>query len=166
MEIAGALAAGRFLSGALGELEKRAGAIGSGGDKAADSTAEAEKSVPEGERLREILSRYDLSRITPREFSEMLQEMRRAGVLTSEEYRRLSLIRLDLDLEQVDPNQPVDLVEFYADRLGRLRSDLGDDPKRPDTGEAVAEVAERLQWLEKFAAVQEAGPAAGLDALV
>jgi hypothetical protein len=166
MEIAGALAAGRFLSGALGELEKRVSGVISGGEQSAESTAASEGLLSESERLREILSQYDLSRITPRELSEMLQQMRRAGVLSDQEYQRLSLIRLDLDLEQVDPNQPVDLVAFYADRLARLRKDLDDEGRREEVDEALTAVAERLGWLEKFAAVQEAGPDAGLDAVV
>jgi hypothetical protein len=104
-----------------------------------------------------IVSDYDLTDITPRDFSEMLRELRDAGALTDAEYADLAQIRLDLDAENLDADDSVDLLKFYQRQA---------DQTHPDNQSATAATQRHLDWLEKVAILQESPEAAGLNALV
>ena len=108
-----------------------------------------------------IVSQYDLTDITPRDFSDMLRELRDAGVLTDAEYGDLAQIRLDMDAENLDPDDSVDLLEFYQKVLDREGHDESEDESA-----ALASIRRRLDWLEKVAILQESPEAAGMNALV
>jgi hypothetical protein len=170
MQIAGVLTAGKLLSSALGQLarpfqpQKSALANSAETSKAAAGPAGAKP------RLREIVGQYDVTNISPREFSEMIRRLHEAGALTDEELQDVSMIRVDLDLERIDPDESLSLVEFYVDKLRELRRSLDDgadaDASLP-AGERsqLAAVQRRLQWVEKLAAIQAGADRAGLDAL-
>ena len=102
----------------------------------------------------DILARYDLTDITPREFSQMLDELHRSGLLTDEQFRELNEIRKDLASADVLPQEKIDLLDFYrrllekADRMGS--TDVADGA----TSRQVADRRRRLAWLEKLAAAQ------------
>ena len=63
-------------------------------------------------KVRRILDRYDLRRITPRELLQLARELRECGVLNEAEFS--TFVRLKFALEQagVDESVPVDVVEF------------------------------------------------------
>ncbi len=109
-----------------------------------------------------VVSQYDLTDITPRDFSEMLRELRDAGAITEADYGQLAQIRLDMDAENLDPDEPVDLLEFYGKAVDRTQQGSGSDKSSP----VLAAMERRLEWLEKVAILQESPEAAGMNALV
>ena len=111
--------------------------------------------------LREIAARYNVTEITPREFSDMLDALHQAGALDDEQLQQLSRVRIDLDLENIDSDEEVDLVDFYADKLDELmRAEEGG--RSPEGGRTE----QLLGWMEKFAVVQSSADVLGLDAFV
>jgi hypothetical protein len=115
--------------------------------------------------LREIAGRYNVTEITPREFSDMLDALHQAGALADDQLQQLARIRIDLDLENIDPDEEVDLVDFYADKLEELaRTEDGglSGGRSPD----VAQTEQLLGWMEKFAVIQSSADVLGLDAFV
>jgi hypothetical protein len=114
--------------------------------------------------LREILAEYDVKDITPREFSEMLHKMRKSGVVAEDQLKDLSQIRMDLDRDGIDPDESINLVDYYADKLrGQpLGSDATTQSGNAPSPEALKR---RLDWLEKLALVQSSPDDAELDAV-
>lgn len=168
MEIAGVLTAGQFLSSALGRLTKRCRPQEATASQALESPASpvaATSAATSG--FREIVARYDVTAITPRNFSEMIQELHDAGLLTDQELQELSQIRLDLDSRGVEPDEEVNLLDFYLDRLRHLSESLKDASGLPVASrQAQLTLTGRcLQWVEKLAAIQSAADRGGLDAL-
>jgi len=121
--------------------------------------------------LRQIVARYDVTDISPREFSEMVHQLHQAGALTDQQFQELSLIRLDLDLDGADPDESLDLLDFYADKLRDLREmieDLRDDlhPTSAGAPPGIASVESRFAWIQKFALIQSGPDAIAWDATV
>lgn len=125
------------------------------------------EAVPLGNRreFHEILSQYDVRKITPRELTQLAQELRNAGEIDDATFRDLAAVRLELDRAGAPVDQPVDLIEVLADRLAdRQRSLDALTRERPEdaAGAAAArqardDAARRLQWIQKFALVQAGG---------
>jgi hypothetical protein len=112
--------------------------------------------------LREILAQYDVTDITPREFSEMLHKMHKGGIISEEELKDLSLIRVDLDRDGIDPDESIDLVDYYSDKLRKQTPDV--DPSTPSADEPSPDgLKRRLNWLEKLALVQASPDDVDLD---
>ncbi|GEM_PF-3554538 len=101
----------------------------------------------------EILGRYDLTDITPREFSQLLDELHQAGLLTDEQFRELNEIRKDLASADVLPQEKIDLLDFYRQLLDQAKTADGADN---DAGnlQRIADWQRRLGWLEKLASAQ------------
>src|SRR5262245_61914725 len=51
----------------------------------------------------EILAHYDVTHITPREFSELVQKLHESGDISDVEAQELALMRVDLDGSNADP---------------------------------------------------------------
>ncbi len=169
MEIAGILTAGKFVSSALRQLGK-SGQSQETVQGQPSGTAATAASAGATSVLREIVAEYDVTNISPREFSEMIGKLHEAGALSDREFQDLSQIRIDLDLQGVDPDETLNLVDFYVDRLRELCGPL-DDPAGGDGSVAADALPQavsaqrRLAWLEKFEAIQTDPDSAGLDAL-
>jgi len=112
--------------------------------------------------LRQVAARYNVTEITPREFSDMLDELHQAGALSNDQLQELARVRVDLDLENVDADEEVDLVDFYADKLDELLRAEKDGGQSPD----VAQAEQLLEWMEKFAVIQSSADVLGVDAIV
>lgn len=116
------------------------------------------------EALGDLLSQYDVTDITPRELSEMLQKMHKNGLITEEELQDFSLIRVDLERDQIGPDDSVDLVDYYTKKLATLSQQL--DASETADGQPSADVVQRrLAWLEKIALIQASPDQIGLDAV-
>jgi len=109
-------------------------------------------------KLKEILTGYDVTDITPKAFSEMLQKLQESGLIPSKDLHELSQIRTELDRQGVASDQHVNLVEMYTKKLQ-------DAEKAAKTPAATASVQRRLDWLEKFATIQASHDAATIDTL-
>lgn len=140
------------------------------GDRASAAVGQEAAATAEGSSaLRRIASQYDVREITPRDFSEMLQKLYKAGALGEEQWQELAVARLDLDLENIDPDETIDLVDFYADKLDKLLREQADSEGLPGTAKAdrplLEPVQQLLSWMEKFALIQSVDTI-GIDALV
>jgi hypothetical protein len=158
MQITG-LSAGYTDSGTVGRRsELLAASAGNGSEQA--TQAAGGSNVTMG-LLMGVVSQYDLNDITPRDFSQMLRELRDAGAITEAEYGDLAQIRLDMDAENLDPDDSIDLLDFYRKTVDRAREDDA-------SNESLVFVAmrRRLEWLQKVAILQESPEAAGMNALV
>ncbi len=124
--------------------------------------------------FREVLSRYDVKSITPREYSALLGELRSEGVIDDEQLRLLSLVRLELDGANIPSDEPIDLVEFFSDRIQERTDELDRLNKRAarngikpaDNSAALAPSRETLEWLEKFARVSAGADAGSIDVAI
>ncbi len=119
--------------------------------------------------LRGILNKYDVGDITPREFSEMMLELRKEGLISDDQFQQLSLIRGELDQAGIDADESVDLVSFYEQRLAKMESaaafDFSGDGESATDLTAKNDVAQRLAWIRKMAAAQESADILGLNAV-
>ncbi|MFH1920012.1 MAG: hypothetical protein ABIP48_09025 [Planctomycetota bacterium] len=170
MDIAGVLTAGKFLSSALAQLGKPSHSKEAGESQALETASTLPGRADATAAFREILADYDVTRISPRRFSEMIRKLHDANLLSDQQFQELSLIRGDLDLDGVDSDESLNLVDFYLDKL----RDLGLSPE--DLGGAggslsasqvsqLAPLRHRLEWVEKLATVQSGTERDGLDAL-
>jgi len=118
----------------------------------------------------QILKQYDVTNITPQKFSEMLQKLYDAGALSKDELRQLSQIRLDLDSSGVSPDESIDLLEHYSEKLRQISKTL-DNTEAQAAGErkALQQSADvtqhNLDWLQKFAALHSAPESMSIDAV-
>ncbi len=83
------------------------------------ATADASGSGSSGS-FHEILAHYDVTQITPREFSELVQKLHESGDISDTEAQELALIRVDLDSDNADPDEPIDLLNFFEQKLKSL----------------------------------------------
>lgn len=135
----------------------------------ANSSADADVGVVSS-GFHEILSHYDVTNITPREFSDLVQELRDSGEIDDDEFRQLSRIRLELEQAGIGADEPIDLIDFVedklreqADHLAALKTPGSTDPtSTSDVTASIAESKRQLDWVHKFALVHAAG-ADGLD---
>lgn len=109
-----------------------------------------------GETFQEIAGRYDLHAITPRQFDELIQELRNGGHLPDDALEELAAVRLEIQRAQLDPDEPIDLIELFHDKLATLlerlaQSQLGGEEEEPAVEPAaVRAVRRQLAWLERL----------------
>ena len=117
----------------------------------------------------EILSDYDVTDITPEEFSEMIDRLGRAGLLSDQESRQLAKVRLDLERANIESDDSINLIEFYGGMLQAMEREFASlDPlaaAMSDKQSSLDATRERFAWIEKFALIQSAPDALGLDSL-
>ena len=159
-------------SGTAGFAAPRSAAslIGTAGDGGGSSRVGG---PPDGtsEAFREVLSRYDVRSITPREYTAMLSELRSSGAIDDEQLRLLSLVRLELDEANLPLDEPLDLVQFFSERLEQYSAEIKQMNERAaseglppaDTTAALATSRDTLEWLEKFARVAEGAEPGSVD---
>lgn len=121
------------------------------------------------EALRDILNKYDVTDITPREFSEMLQELRQADLISDAQFQQLNLMRGELEQASIDADDSVDLVSFYERRLAEVQLDAMFNPQGSSEGETESsekiKVEQRLAWVQKMAAARDSADSVGLNAV-
>lgn len=114
--------------------------------------------------VREALGEFDVTNITPDEFAALVQRLYQARAVTEEDYRQLSAIRAELSADGIRGDERVNLVEFYARKLRWLQSRIDD----LDSGEQeqLATVTQRLDWVQKLAAMRRWPQGFGLAIVV
>jgi len=121
-----------------------------------------------GSQLRDILTQYDVTDISPQGFSDLLQRLRQAGLLPDKDYQELSAVRVDMDRDGIGANQRVNLVEMYAKKLKSVEQDAKELEEKLGTAGARAmdaAVRRRLDWLQKLSAIHASPEAATINAL-
>ena len=117
-----------LLSGA-GDAATRAKQTQSAATVAAATTAASAAALPSASSaMRDIVSRYDMTDITPNDFSSMIQQLFAKGAVSAKDMQDLSSIRADLEAAGVSADQSVNLQEFYQQRLGTAKTDAAQSP--------------------------------------
>jgi hypothetical protein len=140
--------------------------LGKKSDTAASATAKATGAVDSvagtsasRKALGEILKKYDVTNITPNAFSQMLKELSQTGALSEKDMQDLAAVRLDLQSDQIDPDEPVNLVDFYNKKIG--------DAQKQNEGNSSQQVltplVSRLGWMEKFSTIHSNPDLVGMD---
>ncbi len=119
--------------------------------------------------LREIAARYDVTKITPSEFAQMLQQIEQTGALSEADRQLLAQILVDLHQEGIAPNETIDLVRFYTKKVEKFRDSL-ENRSFPPAGHRhleamLAAMEKRLDWLRRFALVHTHPEGASLNLL-
>ncbi len=153
-----------ILSGAALGLQPLSAALKPSG--AVSSSAGTSKDKPAGQAaanadaLRSLAAQYDVSRITPREFAELVQRLRQAKALAENDLQELAGIRADLERAGIGPDEEIDLVDFYRRRLADLQGQA-----QPNSAADAAEVQQaqrRLGWLVRLALLHREPEASAL----
>ncbi len=111
----------------------------------------------------EILHQYDVTRITPNSYLQMIQKLYKAGALSEKDFQELSALRGDLEKAGMDPDESVNLLEFCSDKLSQAQRNLGTTLDEAGSQQRLAPDMHRLDWMQKFAMIQANPDAVGLD---
>ena len=150
----------------LGRLGRRSAPAPAVDKTAAPSTGASSASSPPTDGMPQVLGEYDVSNISPRAFSDMLQKLRQAGSLSERDFQELSSIRLDLEHDGADPDQRVNLVDRYAKKLAAIRQQRDASPAAVAARQATEATLQRqLDWLQKFAQLHTGASPSGFDTL-
>ena len=144
-----------------------------GGTAAAKTATPASGAKTSGSNtaLSNILSQYDVTNITPTQFSAMLRKLHDSGAVSTQELSDLTQIRGDLDRAGVTANETVNLPDFYQKQLQQLQqsqqaitgTDQASVAQRNVLGQQIAAVQKRYEWTEKAAAVHNSSDSQGVD---
>jgi hypothetical protein len=115
--------------------------------------------------MRTIVSQYDMTDITPNDFSNMIQQLYAKGAVSAKDMQELSSIRAELEAAGVGADQSVNLQDFYQQRLAAAQAEVVQSPDSDAAQVNVQAVAARLSWVQKFAAVRQADSSAGVNAV-
>ena len=170
MDVSGILTASKYLSTTLGGLLAPSDPAQEDSRESTTSKSSSAQAGDPAALLRDILARYDVTDISPRGFSEMIKKLHEVGTLSDADFQELSLIRQDLEMAGIDPDDELDLVDYYSQKLSELKRSTDSDAASglPASVSGVSQlntIHRRLQWLEKFATIQSTPDAVGLDAL-
>ena len=114
--------------------------------------------------MREVLSHYDMTDITPSDFSKLVQQLSDKGTISKQDAQELSSIRVDLENADVGPDESVNLLDFYQEKIAKAQEAAAQSPN-PGAARANLELlVGRLNWLQKFAAVRQGGTQSGVNA--
>lgn len=119
--------------------------------------------------LRDVLARYDVSHISARDYSQLLQELKQAGAITSDDLEELSLVRVELDQQGFDPDEMLNLPELMQRKLQTQERELSraeDKHGRPiDRSAALQATLRQIDWISKFALIHQSGDYQPLNAV-
>lgn len=105
----------------LTSLVKRSGAFDTKA-AAGKAVAVAQSSPPTPTAaMRDILSHYDMTDITPNDFSKLIQQLSDKGTLSQKDTQELSSIRVDLENAGISPDESVNLLDFYQQRITKAQ---------------------------------------------
>jgi hypothetical protein len=111
----------------------------------------------------EILRKFDVTNITSEQFMQMIQQLYKAGALSEKDYQELAAVRSDLEHDGIEPDEQINMLEHYSDKLSKAQKELGDTLNEAARQKSLGPDMRRLDWLQKFAAVQASPDALGLD---
>ncbi len=151
-----------FTDAAKSGVKKAETAAGSLVKTSKPGDAAAQPSNASREAMNDILKTYDVTDITPEDFSKMLMKLHDAGAISDQEFQELSSIRTELESQGVAADQTVNLVQLYSDQLRKVQQQMGDQPDAASQ-QKLAPATRKLDWLQKFALIHSNPEAAGID---
>jgi len=125
------------------------------------------------ESFHEILAHYDVTQITLRDFSELIQKLHESGSISDAEAKDLAQMRVELDQSNAEPDEPIDLVNFFEQKLKSLEEQWSDQQEKgadatgalPNREALLAPARRQLDWIQKFATLQSDKSTEPLDLL-
>jgi hypothetical protein len=112
--------------------------------------------------MNDIMKQYDVTDITPENFTKMITKLREANAISDQEFQELSSIRTELENQGVASDETVNLVQLYGDQVRKVQQQAGDKLDAA-TQQKIAPAARKLDWLQKFALMHSNPDAAGID---
>jgi len=119
----------------------------------------------------QIMSAYDVTNISPQQYSQMIQKLHDAGTLNDKDFRDLSLLRVDLDAAGTSASTPVNLLQFCSSQLSQTQQKLqaasqtNTDPATTSSLQQSADsMKQRLDWLQKLSLLHNPSGPVGVDA--
>ncbi|MGO9108170.1 MAG: hypothetical protein ACLP9L_02955 [Thermoguttaceae bacterium] len=113
--------------------------------------------------MREILSHYDMTDITPSDFSKLIQQLSDKGTISQKDTQELSSIRVDLENAGVNPDESVNLLDFYQQRIAKVQDDAAQSTNPEAAQPNIDLLVGRLNWIQKFAVVRQQGNSSGVN---
>jgi hypothetical protein len=132
-------------------LAKRNEPAAAGAAKPAATAGSAPAAAPATAAMRQILAQYDVTDISPSELSDMVQKLQQSGSISPQDAKDLAAIRMDLEQAGIEPDQSINLVDFYRERVQKAQEKLDDNPGDVQQQQLQSQ-RQRLQWLETLAA--------------
>ncbi len=152
--------------GGASDLASRVKQTGSDAATATAATAASAAALPSASSaMRDIVSRYDMTDITPNDFSTMIQQLYAKGAVSPKDMQDLSSIRADLEAAGIGADQSINLQEFYQQRLATAKTEAAQSPDPAAAATNIQTLAARMTWVQKFAAVRQSGDSAGVNAV-
>jgi hypothetical protein len=111
--------------------------------------------------LRDILARYDVTDISPNDYTKMVQSLYDQGAISKKDMDNLTQLRGALDAAGVDPDKSINLVDFYRQQIAATQSNSGNPSAA--TQQQISPMLNRLSWLEKFAIGHEHPESIGVN---
>jgi hypothetical protein len=81
----------------------------------------------------------------------MVQKLQQSGSISPQDAKDLAAIRMDLEQAGIDPDQSINLVDFYRERVQKAQEKLDDNPGNVQQQQLQSQ-RQRLQWMETLAA--------------
>ncbi len=103
-------------------------------------------------QLRRLMSHYDLRRISPAEWRNLVTELRKLPEFSKEDLHQLVSITQELERLNLGPHERIDLLGWYRDRLRRLES-MAISQEPLITAEKI-QIRRHLSLLERLASYQ------------
>lgn len=122
-----------------------------GGKASSDATASASAGSTATDAMRKVLADYDVTNISPKAFSEMLQKLRQAGALSEKDYQELASLTADLEQDGATSDQAVNVVSLCSKKLAAAQAKLSSGQAAAAQQATVASLQRQSDWLQKFA---------------
>jgi hypothetical protein len=113
--------------------------------------------------MREIISHYDMTDITPNDFSKLIQQLSDKGAINQKEMQELASIRVDLENAGISPDDSVNLLNFYQQKISNAQDEANRSSDAATVQPNIDLLVGRLNWLQKFAAVRQQGSSSGVN---
>jgi hypothetical protein len=154
-------------------LGKRLETAAAGAKAAVRSLARAVLSGNSNQAAAQIASQYDVTNISPQQYSAMIQKLHGAGTLNDQEFRNLAQLRVQLDSAGVNGATSVNLLQFCSGKLSEVQQKLQAASQASDSvlfatdglQRAAVSMTQRLDWLQKLSLLHNAPGLAGVDAI-
>ena len=78
--------------------------------------------------MREVVSHYDMTDITPNDFSKLIQQLSAKGAISQKDTQELSSIRVDLENAGVNSDESVNLLQFYQQQIAKAQAAAAQSP--------------------------------------
>jgi hypothetical protein len=143
--------------------KKGESAVQSGASALKSSEPQTQTNPAAQKATADILRQYDVTRISPEAFSQMIQKLYKAGTLSEKDYQELSAVRTDLEKAGLEPNETVNLLEFYSDKVSKAQKAMGTTLDDAAKQQLLGPDMRRLDWMQKFGMIQANPDAVGLD---